>query len=189
MLSANCSTPRNALVPNGAAVGVAPFAQPLNTVDLLAGNLPEDQIRLDPVLLTRLDSDFELMLREFSPMVFLEREQSLRCAREYPGAKNAGAFNRWLRVGQCLEADMLILPHMLQRREEKDGAPPLVIMDIFLLDIKNQSLLARSRLDAQRCLAAGERGPLEQYTKKLQPDALDALELEGMFKAIMEFGL
>ncbi len=176
-------------------IGVAGFVQPMASADLLAGYLPENIEKIDQKVFPLLNEDFAHLLAKTSKREFVGYADSWRCANKTPRAASMAAFGYWMQIGQCMGVDLLIVPQ-IQHWQERVGSdfgaetPAAVTMDIFLLDIRNKSLAARSRYDElQRPLMENlleldkfiERGGKWVTAKQLAQ--------EGMFKAIKEFGL
>ena len=183
LLAWACSPVEERIIPEGSLrVALAPFSQPKTTADLLAGTLPPESVSVNPDILARLDRDFDLLLAAHSDREFMDRGGSDACFRQVPRKRAGAAFHYWLRVGGCLQADLLIVPQLIAWQEE----PAAATLDIFLLDIGNSALLARSRYDARQSSMLRET-PAE--ASKAGHSAVERLGLEAMYKAIRNFGL
>ncbi|MCL1916547.1 MAG: hypothetical protein FWG17_07595 [Desulfovibrionaceae bacterium] len=183
LLAWACSPVEERVIPEGSLrIALAPFSQPKTIADLLAGTLPPEVASVDPDLLARLDRNFDLLLAAHSDREFMDRDGSEACFRQVPGKNTRAAFRHWQRVGGCLKADLLIVPQLIAWQEE----PASATLDIFLLDIVNSALLARSRYDARQTSMLRET-PAE--ASKAEHSAVERLGLEAIYKAIRNFGL
>jgi hypothetical protein len=191
-----CSGPKPAFVPAASVViGIGGFYQPTSTKELLAGYLPEQVERVDGKIFPQLDNDFEEMLRSGTSRDYVGSERSYQCIRQEQGKEHNSAFPFWVAVGKCMNVDLVIVPQVQAWQERLGGEmgveqPAAVIMDFFLLDVKNQSLIARSRYDeTQKALASNllDMGKFIERGGKWV--SAGELAREGMAKAVKELGL
>lgn len=191
-----CAKQKPAFAPSSSVrIGVAGFYQPLNSSQLLAGYMPEEAELVDQKIFPQLDYDFETMLREHTDREFAGADAAYQCLAAQRGRENAPAFALWLNVGRCMKVNLLLVPQVLSWRERQGGdlgvsVPAAVTLDFFLLDVDNQTLIARSRYDeAQAALASN----LLDFGKFIRRGGrwvtANELAQEGMYKAIREFGL
>jgi hypothetical protein len=182
-------------LPQEQRVGIAGFYQPASTSELLAGYMPENFRTVDGKILVQLDSDFERILRDSTGREYAGTEKSRQCAKNALEAKNSSAFDFWLRVGQCLDVEAMLVPQLHAWQEREGGElgvmqPATVIMDFFLLDVKNRILLARSRFDeTQQALTANLLDIGKYISRGGKWISAEELAIEGMVKAVRELGL
>ena len=195
MAAGGCAKKRAGITPPpSVTIGIAGFYQPTSTNEMLAGYMPEGTPRVDSKIFPQLDSDFEDLLRSSTSRDYYGTDRSYQCIRDNQGTASA-AFAFWMNVGKCMNVDLLLVPqvHAWQEREGSEmGAelPAAVVMDFFLLDVKNQSLISRSRYDErQKALAQNilEVGKFIDRGGKWV--TAHELAREGMKKAIKEMGL
>jgi hypothetical protein len=91
--------------------------------------------------------------------------------------------------------DILVVPQMLEYRERDGGAigaaePAHIVMDIFVLDVRNEILISRSRFDETQSPLTSNLLEADKFFKRggKWVTARDLAE-EGMDKAIKELGL
>ena len=195
LAAGGCTKKRAGITPPpSVTIGIAGFYQPTSTAEMLAGYMPEGTPAVDSKIFPQLDSDFEDLLRSGTNRDYYGTDRSYQCIRDSRGSATA-AFGFWMNVGKCMNVDLLLVPqvHAWQEREGGDmGAerPAAVVLDFFLLDVKNQSQLSRSRYDErQKALAQNilEVGKFIDRGGKWV--TAHELAREGMKKAIKELGL
>ncbi len=194
----SCATPKQPPLPVGdLKLGVAYFTQPAQPADLLAGYMPKDVPRIDEKVLNEMDALLAEVLAKDSQNSFASRQSALHCSKELPEqtTRHQAALRKWCAVGRCMGVDILLVPQ-LQEWHEREGkeygaaVPAKVVMDIFVLDVRAESLISRSRYDeTQSALTTNllDTGKfLHRGGKWVQ--ARD-LAREGMEKAVKELGL
>ncbi|MDL2280102.1 hypothetical protein LJC15_05540 [Desulfovibrio sp. OttesenSCG-928-G11] len=91
--------------------------------------------------------------------------------------------------------DLLIVPQIYEYRERDGGSfgvvtPARVVMDIFVLDARNESLISRSRFDeTQSDLTSNLLEAGKFFKRKGQWITARDLAREGMVKAVKDLGL
>ncbi|MDR2050320.1 MAG: hypothetical protein LBQ63_00890 [Deltaproteobacteria bacterium] len=195
-LQAACSPQPVSLIPGGTPrIGVAPFTQPLVVSDLLAGYIPENIAKIDAAVFPRLDRDFAVILSRIEDRDFISREQAAVCSASIPKNAALPALDYWTLVGECMEADLLVVPQIIHWQERKGGdfgveEPASVVMDIFLLDARLKALIARSRYDEKQRPLLENLLELDKFIERRgRWVGAGQLAQEGMFKAVKEFGL
>jgi hypothetical protein len=180
-------------------LGLAYFTQPGNPSDMLAGYAVEDVPRVDEKALGDLDVTLAAVLSEESKNSFLSKESALRCSRkigERDGkTNNQAALRKWSAIGRCMGVDLLVVPQVLEFRERDGGnygvtVPAKVVMDIFLIDVRNESLISRSRYDETQSALSTNLLEADKFFKRggKWVTAHD-LAREGMIKAVKELRL
>ena len=195
-----CTPPKQPPMPVGALkLGVANFTQPRTASDMLAGYTVENVAHIDEKVLNEMDSLLSSVLLSKSKNSFKSRESALHCARvigEQKGRNNnQAALRTWSAIGRCMGVDLLLVPQLYEWRERDGGsygvvAPAAVIMDIFVLDVRNESLISRSRYDETQSALSTNLLEAGKFFKRggKWVSAHDLAE-EGMQKAIKELGL
>lgn len=191
LLLAACSAQTPPLISDSnARIGVAPFTQPASTSDLLAGYVSDTAPRLDAKIFAQLDNDFADLLAEMTKRDYAGLDASRACMQKRPKRPAAPAFEYWLSIGKCMNVDILIVPQIHLWQDRQDGSPAAVAVDIFLLDVKNRTLLSRSRYDEkQRALLDNLLDVSKFIERGGRWVSAATLAKEGMFKAIKDFGL
>lgn len=192
-----CATPRQPAIPMGdLAIGIAPFTQPEGPQDMLAGFQAEPAPQVEMKTLFALDDAFAQVLASNTMRTYVPAEKAQECLVTVRAAnRQQAALRTWSQVGRCMGVDVLIVPQILEWRERDGGemgvaTPAGIIMDIFVLDVKNESLISRSRYDETQTSLMGNLLEARKFVRRggRWVTALD-LAREGMEKAIKELGL
>lgn len=180
-------------------LGVAYFTQPEEPSDMLAGYTVENLPRLEEKYLNELDALLGSVLAAESKNSFHSRDSAARCAAkvgEQEGrGNNQAALRTWASIGRCMGVDLLIVPQIYEYRERDGGSfgvvtPARVVMDIFVLDARNESLISRSRFDeTQSDLTSNLLEAGKFFKRKGQWITARDLAREGMVKAVKDLGL
>ena len=193
-----CATPRQPPMPVGdLKLGQAHFTRPIATGDLLAGYIAENALPLEEKVLGEMDLLFSNLLAVESAHAFTGPEKSLMCEKTVKAQtpERQAALRRWSAVGRCMGVDLLVVPQILEWTEREGPeyaaiAPAAVIMDTYVIDVKGESLISRSRYEATQAALAANLLELDAFIKR-GGKWVEARELagEGMAKAIKELGL
>ncbi len=139
-------------------LAVADFVKPCDSWQLLAGCLPEDEEPLSPGVLQALNSllEQELHAKEVTsyigPSVVEQCREIVLFEAEDLGMSG---LEYWSRIGRCVPADLLLIPQVFEWRERKGGEwgaeePAKVVLDLYLLDVRNKELLDRFHYDQEQ---------------------------------------
>lgn len=183
--------------PSNVTVGIARFTQPMSTADLLAGTLPEDYPTINPKVLLELDQAFDATLSGALTRPFVHSNVSVACEQGISD-KNTGmnsAMRYWVAVGKCMGVDLILVP-MLMHWEERDGGqagvvrPASVILDFFLIDTRDATLVSRIRYDETQAALTDNLLDINKFVRRggRWVTATD-LAREGMNRAIKSMGL
>lgn len=187
-----CSTTQNkpapVLIQPGFKLGLAPYTQPANTRELMAGYIPEVTVPATLEDIGQLDENLVLLLQEknipFSLLPALE-----------PLSSSQTPLEAWVMIGQQKNVDYILAPYVLYFRERQGGEagvvkPASVMLDFYFIDVRNGRLIKRSHFtEEQQALSQNilSIGTFFQRGGKW----LTAQELaqEGATRALTEFGL
>lgn len=178
------------------SLGVAPFTMPRTLGDLLAGAIPADQPAVEPAVLQGLDDTLAEILRD-RERPFIPLSDSYRC---YASVTKNGDFDgtsmeKWLSVGRCLKADILLVPQLLYWREREGGPmgveePASVTLELFLIDVRNSQMLGRYRFEETQTSLLGNLLTLNKFVQRGGKwIAANQLAGEGIRTGIEELGL
>ncbi len=200
LLLAACATPRQTPLPVGALkLGLADFTQPMTASDMLAGYAPEDAAQVDKKVLNEADAILATVLAGKSKNSFRSKESSQHCAkvvRDQGGrGNNQAALRYWSAIGRCMGVDLLVVPHLYEWRERDGSAigaakPAKVVMDIYVVDVRNEALISRSHFDETQSALSSNLLEADKFFKR-GGKWITAHDLarEGMEKAVKELGL
>lgn len=193
-----CATPRQGPELPQVNIGITEFTQPQSTMEMLAGYMAEDAPRVHQKNMTELDATLADVLRKETKRHYAPAETYLGCRDAKAPGQTTGrvaALRHWVAVGACMKVDFLLVPQVLEMHEREGGKagvtrPAGMIMDFFLIDVKNSVLTSRSHFDeTQTALADNllETGKFFSRGAKW----ISAIELarEGMIKAVKDLGL
>ncbi|MDR1490395.1 MAG: hypothetical protein LBS65_07935 [Desulfovibrio sp.] len=200
LLGAACAAPSQPPLPVGSLkLGLAAFNQPILASEMLAGYQPEDVPKIDAKHLHELDSILAQVLSNRSKHQFTGREGPEHCRRTVgaqSGATNTqAALRTWSAVGRCMNVDLLVLPQILELRQRDGGSfgvvsPARVVMDIFVIDVRNETLISRSHFDETQSNLTSNLLDTGKFLKRGgQWISAGELAREGMEKAVKELGL
>lgn len=139
-------------------LAVADFVKPCDSWQLLAGCLPEDEEPLSPEVLQALNSLLEQELHAKEVTSYIGPSVVEQCREivlfEVEDLGMSG-LEYWSRIGRCVPADLLLIPQVFEWRERKGGEwgaeePAKVVLDLYLLDVRNKELLDRFHYDQEQ---------------------------------------
>lgn len=194
----SCATPKQGPALPQVSIGVVEFTQPQNTTDMLAGYMAENTPRVSPKSAIQLTETLADVLRTETKRTYVPAERYLECRdAKAPGQSGSrvAALKRWIAVGNCMEVDFLIVPQVMELHEREGGEagvtrPAGVIMDIFLIDIKNAVLTSRSHFDeTQHALTDNLLETGKFFSRGGKWITATELAREGMVKAVKDLGL
>lgn len=179
-------------------LAVAGFMKPCDSWQLLAGCLPES---LEPmpedVLQTMNDIlDHELQNRNVTP--YQGRSVVQQCEEivlfEAEDLDMSG-LQYWTKIGQCVPADLLLVPQVFEWRERKGGEwgveePAKVVFDLYLVDVQQQKLLDRFRFEREQQSLSDNLLGLGRFIRRGgQWVTAEALAREGIQEGLEALGL
>lgn len=195
-----CTKPKQPPMPVGnLKLGLAFFTQPADPADMLAGYLVEKTPRVEDKTLNEMDALFVSVLAEESKNSFRSRESALKCSKTVAPrdsrGNNSAALRVWSSIGRCMGVDLLVVPQLLEYREREGGdygviSPAKVVMDTFVVDVRNEALISRSRFDETQSSLTSNLLEADKFFKR-HGKWITAHDLakEGMEKAVKELGL
>ena len=177
-------------------LGIAPFTMPRTLGDLLAGALPADQKAVELAVLQGLDDTLTDMLRE-RKRPFIPISESYKCYATIvkDGQFQGTSLEKWIEVGRCLKADILLVPQLLYWQDREGGplgveAPASVTFELFLVDVRTGVLLSRYRFEETQTSLLGNLLTLNKFVARHgQWITANQLAAEGMRAGLEELGL
>ena len=193
----SCSTPKQPPMPLGSLrIGLAYYTQPESTSDLLAGYMTEEVHPVDPKITAELDSLLVDVLAKESKNSFVPAGVAMDCARKTQVANTKqAALRKWAAVGRCVGVDLLVVPQIIEWRERVGSGvgvvtPAKVVMDTYVVDVRNESLISRSRYDETQSALSSNILDAGKFVKRGGKwVSTQELAREGMVKAVKELGL
>ncbi len=192
-----CTTPKQPPLPVGnLTIGVAYYTQPHSTADLMAGYMTEDTPRIDQEILGQMDVLLAQTLREKTKRSYGGSKSALECEKTVQATEgNRAALRRWSAIGRCMGVDLLIVPQLIEWRERDGGdygvvTPAKVVMDTFVIDVRNESLVSRSRFDETQSSLSSNLLEANKFVKRGGKWVMAKdLAQEGLDKAVKDLGL
>lgn len=185
------------LISQSYRVSVAPFTQPLNPGQLITGQIPEDQGQIPPDALLALDMDLRDVLQRDSSRTFnfIPAANLHRDLGYTHSTGQAGALERWIEYGRRHNAQLLLVP-MVLNWHEREGSQAGVTrsaharLEFFLLNIGSGSVVERSIYEEKQVgLVDNLLTVADFFKRKGQWVSARDLAREGMAKAVKELGL
>jgi hypothetical protein len=176
-------------------IAVAAFTAPKYNWELLAGYLPEEGKGVKQDVLTRLDDSLSQTLRAHGVNTYITPAATRQCQEivvfERAGKSRESAWSYWLGVGRCLPADFILVPQVLSWKElEGGGNPASVVMDLYLLDVQGERVVARYHYDETQKALSDNLLDLGKFVRrKGEWVSADVLAKEGIEAGLREMGL
>lgn len=180
-------------------LAVAGFSNPRHEWELLAGCDPSMCNIVHPEVLMRLNQVMEEELRA-QGRTFVERQLVRRCQEtvefvETGGSNQAQALDYWVRVGECVGTDYLLVPQLMYFRDREGGEwgvnrPASVIMYVYLLDVGNKGVARRVVFDeTQEALSANLLEAGKFFERGGKWISADEMATEAIKIAVRRLGL
>ncbi len=156
------------------ALAIVGFTQPKTDNAALAGYVPHGSEEVKAKTLATLDAALLNTLSTESKRTYASPAQTRRCMSmtdmQTPTSRH-GALDYYIQVGQCMEADYLLVPQLLFWREREGGPagvtqPASVMIDMYVLDIKEQGVAARYRFDETQVSLADNMLTLDKFVDR-----------------------
>ncbi len=185
------------LIPASMRIYVAPFTQPHNAGQLIAGRIPENQGIIPKDSLTALDLELRHQLQSASKRnyTFITRQNLPEDLTSAHSSVQPIALPRWIAYGERHGAQLLLVPQVLDWHE-RDGSNAGVVssahvrVEFFLLNIASASLGGRSIFEEKQVGLTENLLTVGNFIKRggVWVSAQE-LSIDGMKKAIKELGL
>ncbi|HAS90296.1 MAG TPA: hypothetical protein DCS48_13495, partial [Desulfovibrio sp.] len=139
-------------------IAVAGFTNPVFNWELLAGYLPQEGKPIQQDILQKLDAKMVGVLSKHGVTAFARPAITRQCQEievfENLGGRREAAFAYWVKVGQCMSADYILVPQILfwqdlrgMQKADFNIQPASVIIDLFLIDVNNKRIIRRYHYD------------------------------------------
>lgn len=178
-------------------ISVAPFSQPVNPGQLIAGQIPEDQGKVPQDVLLNLDMDLRgvLMSKTSRQFAFIPA-----CVfQDYEGAAHSQnkpeGLATWLAYGKQHGAEYLLVPQVMNWHEREGSQAGVqksahVRLEFFLLNVKDGLVVSRSVFEEKQVgLVDNLLGVADFVKRKGQWVTARQLADEAMENAVKEMGL
>ncbi|WP_432737010.1 hypothetical protein [Maridesulfovibrio sp. FT414] len=182
-------------------IAVAGFTNPVFNWELLAGYLPHEGQPIKKEVLQQLDDAMVEVLARHGVTGYARPAITRQCQEievfENMGSRREAAFAYWVKVGECMTADYILVPQVLfwqdlrgMQKADFNIQPASVLIDLYLIDVNNKSIVRRYHFDetqqplSSNVLNAGtffKRGGKWVKAMELADEALD--------NGLMELGL
>lgn len=159
-LSACTPKPAAPPMPSDLTVAVAGFHLPQDGWQLLSSSRADPKNELNQEYLDELDAMLLDLLRQDNPRTILGTDATRQCqelalSRVNVERGGVSGLQYWLQVGECTEADYLLVPQVLEWREREGGEwgvtePGMVVLELTLLDIRNKGVAKRFQYDERQ---------------------------------------
>lgn len=182
-------------------VAIAGFTNPVFNWELLAGYLPQEGKPVSSDILQQLDAKMVGVLSRHGVTGYARPAITRQCQEievfENMGSRREAAFAYWVKVGECMTADYILVPQIIfwqnlrgMQKANFNIQPASVIIDLYLIDVNNKRIVRRFHYDetqqplTENMLEAGtffKRGGKWVTAMELADEALE--------NGLMELGL
>lgn len=184
-------------LPSSVSIAVAPFTQPRGPYQLISGQLPENQGRID-------EENLQALNRSLKDALLAGASRSYDFIPPSPlppalsGSRSSGqpsALPHWLEYGRERGAKYLLVPQILDWHEREGSEAGVtssahVRAEFFLLNIEKSGIQGRSIYEEKQVgLIDNLLGVGDFIKRKGQWVSAGDLAVEGMKKAVLELGL
>lgn len=200
-LLSGCGTPRpqaTAPRPEG-SLAIAGFSNPTHSWELLAGHIAvEGATPLDEKILNRLDATLQDTLNAHNVIGYKPAAITRQCQEivvfDDVGVPRMSALKYWLGVGKCMAVDYLLVPQILEWDERKGGelgveTPASIVLDLFLINIKDETLLRARYSETQESLTENIFKADKFFKRGGKWVSAHELAAEGIDLKLLELGL
>ncbi|GAU09698.1 hypothetical protein [Desulfoplanes formicivorans] len=185
-------------VPGNVRLAVAGVFQPAHGWELMAGHLPEDMTALPPEALGFMDSELAAQLagrKHAAP--FIAPGVVRQCQEILWGQQRRSrpsAFSFWMEVAKCVPADYILVPYLFQWQERQGNdwsvnQPAGVVFDLYLIDVKNESVRRAHYEEVQHSLSENLLDAGTFYKRKGKWVTAEQMAREGLATCLEELGL
>jgi len=198
--NAAANAPANTLDPR-LSLAVAPFSGASDQRQLLAGNMPQNNVIPEPDTLASLDAILQTALKPRPD----RPERTIRAAGTVGSCINfvhrglvptrAENLRYWQQVGQCAKTQLLLVPVVLNWKDRSGSAggtsdPAWVVLDLNLIDVATGTVLNRFHYDYQQRPLSDNLLEVGSFVRR-RGQWVSAMDLarEGIERGVRELGL
>jgi hypothetical protein len=194
-----CAGPQKPIQPaEEEGLAVAPFTQPNEQWEVIAGYLPGDSQRADTEVLQRLNAMLKEELRARGVSPYKEPPLVRQCREivlyERQDQRLEG-LTYWSLVGRCIPARYILVPQLLKWQERVGGEwgvdqPAMVAFDLCLINAREKKLVERFHFEEEQSSLTENIFHWRDFVKR-GGRWLTAPELarEGISEGLLELGL
>ncbi|WP_291320936.1 hypothetical protein [Desulfonatronospira sp.] len=181
--------------PEDAVVAVAGFSQPRERWEMITSHVTVQPKDIGRDIKDKLDSDLVALLRQ-SDHKILYPEMLQDCKKEVSedAQPQRSAFHYWVQVGQCIQADYILVPFVFDWKERVGGSwgvqePAGVVLELNLIDLQKLEL-HRFLFDERQYALLEDLSRAGRFFKR-GGRWISARQLanEGLEKGVRELGL
>ncbi len=152
LLAAACARPVPQTARPSGTLAVAGFRNPAFTWELLAGYLPREGVKVDPLVIDKLNQSLTNALMTHGTTGYVSMGNTRQCEDiknyETEVSSRTTALKYWVEVGRCTGADLLLVPQLLYWKERQGKemgveSPASVMLDIYLINVKEGRIAQR----------------------------------------------
>lgn len=178
-------------------VSVAPFTQPLDSGQLITGQIPEKQGRIPMDAMLALDRELReaLITQTKRQYTFIPRRNLRKDLTLAHSAGQPSALPRWIAYGKSHGCQLLLIPQVLDWHEREGSEAGVtssahVRVEFYLVNVPEESIGGRSIFEEKQVgLTENLLSVGDFFKRKGQWVTAQALAVEGMRNAVRELGL
>lgn len=185
------------LLPSSNQISVAPFTQPVHPGQLISGQIPEPQGRVNQESLLNLD----MRLRE-ALIMGTKRQYDFLPASTLPTDWSKGkatgqptALEKWIEYGAKHKAQFLLVPQVIDWHEREGSQAGVtnsahIRVEFYLLNIPRKTVYAKSVFEEKQVGLIDNLLTMPEFLRRRgQWVSAGDLASDGMTKAIADIGL
>lgn len=198
-LAACAAQPDQPELETESTIAVVGFQNPQFQWELIAGCLPEQCNLVEPEVITTLNTilieELGTTGREYIMPAVTNKCREVVLNEEGSYQELGGAMQYWLKVGECVPADLLLVPQLMYWRERDGNAygavePASVVMDLYLIDVPNQRLVRRFHYEeTQKALTSNLLDIGQFFGRGAKWVKAEVIARDGIEKGLQELGL
>lgn len=178
-------------------VSVAPFTQPIDPVQLIAGQIPGDQGKVPEDELEALNGALRrtLMSETERSYAFIPEGKLPADWNKPRSSAQPAALHRWVEYGRDLGAAYLLVPQILNWKEREGSeagvtSSAYIRMELFLINVREGTVKSRAIFEEKQVGLVDNLLSVGDFVKR-KGKWLSARELasDGMIRAVKDLGL
>jgi hypothetical protein len=185
------------LVPDKADLAVAKFIQPQHSWQLLAGYMSEDRGKVSPQVLDAMDQALAGALKDSGRTDYIRPpfvDQCQELILQDTTRSRLSALKYWIKVGQCIPADFLLVPYVFEMREMQGNkwgvqVPATVVLDLYLIDIQKERMHRYHFEETQHSFSENMLEAKKFFRRGGKWLTATQLAADGIKQGVMELGL
>ncbi len=172
---------------NDIQIGISPIFQADITVELLAGHLPQPRAYANTEELALISEILEKKINNLDREAIFLPESSIKSSKS---RSRSGILEQWLDYGKGHSIDILLIPYLNHyNQKENDSEQNALMMDFFLLDMRNNGLVINRYLFAEQESSKDSDAVYTSFIKREKKTQMLEMVEDAIDSALIEFNL